>query len=163
MSPDRRHPWGGSGLATKFGLKGDFEITTTVEILAREVPQAGYGAGVRLYINKKDSRIGATLCRMVRPGGKEIVLWDFTEEKGQEKTPSVLEGTKPCKTDKVKLRLKRTGVTLQYLWAPADSDEFSEIKSVECGDHPVHRVTLTAINGKQPISLEARLIDFRIK
>jgi hypothetical protein len=42
------HPWGGVGVRTAFGLRGDFEVTATYEILQADPPTDGFGVGVAM-------------------------------------------------------------------------------------------------------------------
>jgi serine/threonine protein kinase len=164
LPPDFKHPWGGTGLTTKFGLEGDFEITTTVEILNADTPRTGYGAGLRFYINKADSREGASFCRLVRPGDKQLLICDRLVETIKDGKSNVrgAEFPVPCTETKLQMRLKRKGTTLYYLWAPAGSKTFIEAHRVEFGSQPIKQITLTVINSQQPINVSVRLIDLRV-
>lgn len=160
---DWEHPFGGVGVSTTFGLKGDFEITTTFEILEAETPPAGFGVGVTLRVVKAEpSNELANLSRVVRAKDRQVVLWSRSVEIPGAK-PKYPEGAVPC-TDKVgRLRLKRVGPMLHYLWAPGtEGGEFKEIKNLEFGDNDIKRVVLVGFNGRQPANADVRFFDLRI-
>lgn len=155
------HPWGGIGFRTSFGFGGDFEVTLAFEILNADTPPQGYGVGVCLYLAKPGG--GASLCRLRRKGGSEVLLWDQAFEVEGKKSPKVIEGLVP-RADKIgRLRLRRCGTTLQYLWAPGlEGGAFEQVHQVDFGDGPIDRVRLAAVTGRQPCNLDLRLIDFQI-
>ena len=69
--PSKRPDLGPVGLSLATALRGDFEVTTTFEILKAEEPKTGHGVGVLLAITPA-ARIG----RLVRADGRQVVLWD---------------------------------------------------------------------------------------
>jgi hypothetical protein len=159
------HPWGGVGFKTSFVFRGDFEVTTAVEILEAETPPSGYGVGVGIRVNKADpSPEGATLGRMVRAGGRQVLVWDRSVEVPGKAVPETHEGEAPCTDKVVRLRLKREGATLSYLWAPgAAGGDFQEIHQEEFGAEDIKSVWLTAKTGRQPCNVDVRLLDLRIR
>jgi len=107
-------------LRTKFGLQGDFEITTTVEILQAESPASAgsIGVGVTLYVEKVDPPgEGTNVGRLMRAEGKDLIMWDrkFVIAGGE---PRYDGGDQRCTEKFVRLRLVRKGSQLFYLWAP---------------------------------------------
>jgi hypothetical protein len=149
------HPWGGVGFRTSFGFVGDFEVTATVEVLQAETPPAGYGVGVALYVAKPGG--GATIGRMLRAGNNQVILWDVTN-------PPNEIGEVPCSDNVVRLRLKRTGTILHYLWAPGtEGGDFQEIQQVEFGSAEIDWVRLSALTGRMPCAADVRLLDLRIR
>jgi hypothetical protein len=158
------HPWGGVGFRTSFGFKGDFEVTTTYEILQAEAPPAGgFGVGVCLYVAKPGTAGGSSLARLVRAGDTQVVFWDFDRGEGAPK-PRWDGGMDHC-ADKVgRLRMKRTGTMLHHLWASGtQGDDFKEINQSEFGDDEIARVRLCALTGRQPCDVSVRLLDLRIR
>jgi hypothetical protein len=157
------HPWGGVGFRTAFGFAGDFEVTLTMELLEAESPPSGYGVGVCLYVAKPETTGGATIARLVRAGDNQVVLWDLADTP-EAAEPRHEEGTFPS-TDKAgRLRLKRTGTTLHYLWAPGiEGNAFEEIHQCEFGNDDIVRVRLAALTGRQPCGVDVRLVDFRVR
>ncbi|HTU23034.1 MAG TPA: DUF1583 domain-containing protein [Gemmataceae bacterium] len=158
------HPWGGVGFQTAFGIGGDFEVTAALEILHADSPPSGYGVGARLRVKKANpSPEGATFCRSVRARGKQILLWDRSVGQPGEK-PRTTEGSVPCAETVGRLRLKRTGTTLHYLWAAGTrGDVFQEIHQCEFGAEDIQNVQLGVITGLKPCDVDVRLIDLRIR
>ncbi len=80
------HPWGGVGLRTAFGFKGDFEVTTTIAMLRTEAPNPGefngVGSGVTLYVAKVGGG-GASVSRMAVPDGDKkdvpVIAWEWNK------------------------------------------------------------------------------------
>jgi predicted Zn finger-like uncharacterized protein len=164
---DFKHPFGGIGVRTTFGVGGDFEITTTAELVEADAPPAGaYGVGVTLRIEKAEpSPDFINLARMVRNGDKHIVLWEESIGPMNENR-KIRAGAAPCPDKTVKLRMKRTGTTLQMSWAPAapaGADDFQEIKSLEFGADDIKRISLIGYNSRQPpLKLNALFRDLRV-
>jgi hypothetical protein len=157
------HPWGGVGFRTAFGFAGDFEVTLTMELLEAESPLAGYGVGVCLYVAKPGTTGGATIARVVRAGDNQVVLWDLADTP-EDANPHHEEGVSPSAEKVGRLRLKRTGTTLHYLWAPGiDGDAFEEIHQCEFGKDQIDRIRLAALTGRQPCGVDVRLLDFRVR
>src|SRR5262249_39251753 len=62
-----------------------------------------------------------------------------------------------------RLRLKRTGEVLSYLWAAGASDDFHEINRCDFWKDEIREIRLTAANDRSPCKLDVRLIDLRIR
>ncbi len=156
------HPFGGIGYLIEQGFEGDFEVTATVEVLHADPPESGYGVGVVLVVNKAGSAHGewASLGRQNRAQSGEV-LYSAT---GQDLPPGYEGHEEPC-TDRVgKLRLKRAGTTLSYLWAPGPKGEtFRTIHERDFGPEPIKSVRLTAVTGREPCKVDVRLIDVQIR
>jgi serine/threonine protein kinase/DNA-directed RNA polymerase subunit RPC12/RpoP len=157
------HPFGGVGYLIKQGFQGDFEVTATVEVLHADPPdsaESGYGVGVILAVNKGDPAHGdwTSVGRQKRAQSGDV-LNCYRSVNG-----TVEANEEPC-TDRVgKLRLKRTGATLSYLWAPGLKGEaFRTIRQWEFGPEPIQSVRLTAVTGRQPCKVDVRLIDVQIR
>lgn len=107
------------GVTLTTALVGDFEVTASVEIVKADDPPAGtYGVGVQMTADET-ARIG----RLSRPKGAEVVMWD--QWTGDEKKPTFIGGSVVCIAKEVRLRIKRKGNMLSYLWAPVGTgDDF---------------------------------------
>jgi hypothetical protein len=151
------HVYGGVGFRTAFGFKGDFEVTTAMELLDATMTKAGVGTGVEMYVAKNGGG-GASVFRQLRPGsGASVIRWM------SDKNPGVVEGSVPCEDKVGRLRLKRTGNTLAYLWAPGlDGDNFQEVQKLDFGTTDIDRVRVGVLNGRQKTPLDARLVFFRV-
>lgn len=159
--PRDRDDFSPVGLSMPLALAGDFEITTAFEILQADEPAPGrltYGVGVLMSVNEA-ARVGY-LSRATR----QVVTWDrWATVAGK---PQFLNGALPCMAKVGRLRLKRTGTTLLFLWAPAtEGDNFAEIHQCEFGadDITLLRLELTADTGGQAGSLDVRLLDLKIR
>jgi hypothetical protein len=153
------HPWGGVGFTTAFGITGDFETTITFEILHADTPPKGYGVGVEHYIGKRDGG-GAFISRLVRPTGEQMVLWGTLEPKGQGK----LVNESPCMETVGRLRLRRTGTTLHYLWGSGtQGEDFQEKQQLEFGTADIEVIRVTALTGRTPSKVEARILDLGVR
>jgi hypothetical protein len=154
------------GIATGFEFGGDFEITTTFEILQAVPPPAGYGVGVTLVVKKAPPVRGeAAVGRVVRPGARDLVIWDrLLDQPGPDGKPVSEAGFSPRAAKVGRLRLKRTGATLHYLWAAGTTgDEFEEIHQGEFGREDLGRVIVSGVTGRQPRDLDARILDLRVR
>jgi Protein of unknown function (DUF1583) len=160
----RIHAFGGVGCRTSFSIKGDFEITGTFEILQADEPPKGisFGVGASLRVQQADpAPEGATIARVVRAGGKQILVWDRVPDKGGKNAG----GVHPCKDNLVRLRLKRTGTTLHYLWAPGlAGDNFQEIHAYKnFGDSDIVAARMNVLTGREPCNVDVRFIDLRVR
>ena len=84
--PKDRKDLGQVTIGMRTGIQGDFEITATLEILNADRPKDGFGVGAFLFINKVDPEAeGATLGRITKPNGNEVIFWDqgFGKKKGE--------------------------------------------------------------------------------
>jgi hypothetical protein len=147
------------GLSLPMAIRGDFEVTTTFEILRAEAPPpefGGYGVGILLRVNP-DVGIG----RYVQGGGRQVLVWDrWTAGDGGRKLQTEAVPS-PAKISRI--RLQRTGNTLHYLWsAEPTGDRFEEIHQSEYPDE-VKVVRLIAETGKQACELDVRLRDLRVR
>jgi hypothetical protein len=150
------------GLTMPLTVAGDFEITTTLEILEADEPDPDtrtYGVGVLLSLNQA-ARIG----RLSRAQGKQVVTWDrWGEVAGKRK---FLVGDAPCSDKGVRLRLKRVGTNLDFLWAPEGAgDRFTSIHQCEFGADDITelRWELNPQLGDRPALLDFRLVDLTVR
>ncbi len=150
-----QHALGGVGFVTAFGLKGDFEVTTSFEILAADQPPVGgYGIGFSLYAEKADG-VAAIISRMTKPGDKQIILCvaELTGSSGV-----------PCTDKLLRLRLQRIGDTVSYYWAPGSAgDNFKKIKDAPFDGTDVKRIKLVALNGLTFSNVDVRLFDITVR
>jgi serine/threonine protein kinase len=164
--PKNRNDLEGVGIYTAFETGGDFEITTTFEILQAEIPPPSFGVGVILVVKKaQPSRGAASISRLARVKDRQVLVWDRSvEQPDPNGSPKMESGSSLC-TDKVgRLRLQRTKTTLHYLWAPGTSgDDFQEIHQCEFGSEDIGRVIVSGVTGRKPCELDLRLIDLRIR
>jgi serine/threonine protein kinase len=159
------HPRGGVGLLSNFGFRGDFEVTTTVEILHADEPQEGWGVGAGIRINMADPHgPGATIVHLSRAGIGEVIFWDRWMKAPGNQDDDTDKGVVPCKDHLLRLRLKRTGSTLSYLWAPGkDGADFQEIHHCKVATDDVQSLRLSALTGRLPYNVDVRFLNLRIR
>src|SRR5262249_22989967 len=116
------------GFVPHFGVRGDFEITLSFEILRIDKPASGTGAGVSIWIRTTSATDeAATIGRAVRSGGEQVFFSHRAStpiEKKREHHSGKPLATE-CRTGK--LRLTRNGPMLSYLVAEGDGNEFREL------------------------------------
>jgi hypothetical protein len=151
-------------LIARVGVQGDFEITATIEILHAETPRDGFGVGASLFINKVDPPTeAASVGRLLRPSGEEILFWDQGFGKPGEQLQFDFE-SRPCSDKHLRLRLKRTGSHLAYFFgAGLKGESFEALHPKNFGLNDIERVLLRVTTGRQPHSVDARLINLRIR
>ncbi len=151
-----KHALGGVGFVTAFGLKGDFEVTTSFEILAADSPlqPKDYGVGFSLYAEKADG-VAVIISRMTKPGDKQIIL---------SVAESVGSSSVPCTDKMIRMRLQRIGDIISYYWAPGlVGDNFKKIKEVPFDKTDIKRVKVVALNGRTSSNIDVRLFDITVR
>ena len=159
------HPPGGVGVKSAFGLRGDFDATTTFEILRADngpkAPPDRIGVGVSFAIDLAGYPAfeqTASFLRVLNPNGKQVVQWNWKHD-GRVDSSNLL-----CADKVVRLRLKRTGSSLYWFWAPGtEGDEFQEVFRCEFGSGDIDRIRLTAVTGQKPVNVEVRWLDLRVR
>jgi hypothetical protein len=155
------HPLNGVGVASSTVIHGDFEVTATVEVIDLEPPKGGPGAGVGLSVDAPTKQ--QQLRRVVGAKGRHSIMWTGYHSPNK-KNPEWTQAAAPCAENVLRMRLKRTGTTLHYLWAPgAAGDEFVEVHQQEFGNDDIEHVRLFAMNGRQACLVDVRLLDLRIR
>ena len=151
-------------MGTRTGIQGDFEITATLEILHADQPKDGFGVGASLFINKVDPAAeGATLGRLVRPKGKQVVFWDQGFGKKKDELQFDIE-YRPYSENQMRLRLNRAGTQLSYLLGKGlQGENFDELPTKEFGGNDIEKVIVRVTTGKQPVLVDVRLIELRIR
>ena len=154
--PDGRQTFGW-GVAGRFMLSGDFEVTGTYELITTEPPTQGGGIGVALNLEhgKKFAKIG----RFRRS-------WDGDQCVAESRVgiPDQFRAQhEPTQTRTGQLRFVRKGAMLHFLVADAPGAEFREILQTEFGDEDLDMVRFIANNNKSPTALDIRLLDLTIR
>ncbi len=139
-------------IETKFGLRGDFDVRASFEVLSIQKPTIGFGVGPELlvkppgdwdklasvsrFVNPKDTIISAVFLRKI--DGETIVQGNWPQT-------MIKKGT---------FRLVRTGPTMHYLIANGDSQDFVELFQAEFGTEDLEMVRLGAVTGRSPSSAD---------
>ncbi|HTU93194.1 MAG TPA: DUF1583 domain-containing protein, partial [Gemmataceae bacterium] len=143
------------GLVSQFGIRGDFEITMTFEILRLDKPAGGNGAGVSIYVSTASlTQEAATLGRFIRPDGDQVFLCHrATTPPGEERRH---EGkSSPTTALSGNLRLVRKGTALSYQVAEGNRSEFQELYQTEWAAEDLETIRFAADNGGSPTVIDA--------
>ncbi|MCI0681615.1 MAG: sigma-70 family RNA polymerase sigma factor [Gemmataceae bacterium] len=176
----------GTGLVTDFGVKGDFEITVSFEML-REPAAKDSGPNTELslvivprHTPEPDVWVKANQNRasLARQGETPFSLRRFvamsttwneetvTDQWGNELLhlkETVTPVDFPTGATKGRLRLVRSGSFLFYCVAEGDSDTFRTLRKTEFGTADLKNVRILASTGGPRASLDVRLTDWRIR
>jgi RNA polymerase sigma factor (sigma-70 family) len=164
--PKNRKKGDGASVGTTFLLRGDFEITSTFEILTAETPPPSYGVGVTLLVRAMEpSRKTAAVCRLARSNGRQVASWDRSfDELDSEGKPRTEGGASVCVEKVGRLRLRRVKSVLFFSWAPGtNGGEFTQIHQSEFGTEDIGRVLVSGVTGRRPCDLDIRILDLRIR
>jgi hypothetical protein len=148
-----------AGLATRFSVKGDFEIDVGYEILHREVPAAGSGQGLEIYLNTDTPTEKALVFyRIGRPKEGEVYMCDRKETvAGKRET---VRRTFPTASQSGRLRLGRRGTEVTFAAAEAGSMDFQELCRYEWGEMDAG-VAIRGWGSHSPVDL--RITQVRIQ
>jgi hypothetical protein len=160
----------GTGLASTFGVKGDFEITVAFEIL-HETPPApptpgGPDRQTRFTLGVPLDREGfnmTTFSRRIRANSDTqflawVTLWDEAVGKNRQKARGF-----PTKAMTGRLRLVRTGPTLSYAAAEGPGGEFVVLQEYPFGVEDLKHVGLVGATDDAEGSLDVRVTDFHVR
>ena len=139
-------------IETKFGLRGDFDVRASFEVLSIQRPTVGFGVGPELlvkppgdwdklasvsrFVNPKDTIISAVYLRKI--DGETVVRGNWPQT-------MIKKGT---------FRLVRTGPTMHYLIANGDSQEFVELFQAAFGTEDLEMARFGAVTGGSPSSAD---------
>ena len=148
------------GVATKFSVAGDFEVTVGYELIQVDQPDEGYGAGLALFLDKGGTKERAILARRRLPDGRSILRANLIRPEG--KKTKYDHKNIVVQANRGRLRFVRTGSTLRYLFADGDSEQFREVRTIEFGTAPV-RVRVCASTGRSTKPLVVCLTELSIR
>ncbi|NQT17052.1 MAG: DUF1583 domain-containing protein [Planctomycetes bacterium] len=149
------------GVMAKFDVEGDFEITAGYTIESMPIPKGDSNTGLKLTVREVGEQQCATVGHWVSRAG-----WFFKASK------SVMQESGKYKHDvratpgvstSGKLRLVRTGSTLQYLVAEAPGDEFVELRTLEFGPANLNRIDLAVQTGGSLQGIDVVFTDLDIQ
>jgi hypothetical protein len=148
------------GVAPKFRVKGDCEITTSYELLKADRPAKGYGQGVSLYITTTPSKDAVMLANFYRVDEGHV----YTCERLTGPNTNRRRIMKPFPTDARagKLRLVRRGAFVTCLVAEGNND-FRELHQFELGLEELSLVRAAAHTNDPALPVEVRIHDFEIR
>jgi hypothetical protein len=155
----------GTGVLTTFGVRGDFEITISFEILQQPKPEETIGQ-TRLSLAlsmDQPARNMATCSRMIlRQYGNQFAGWMTRWDEAAGK-PRARFDRVPAQALTGRLRMVRSGATLFHDVAEGDDAEFTRIAEHPFGDDDLQDVRIAAATGGPEAALDVRVLDLRIR
>jgi Protein of unknown function (DUF1583) len=152
------------GLCTRFGVRGDFEISMTFEILRIDKPPRGNGAGASIWVSMASStRDAAGVARLVRPGGEQAFTTFWAKTPVGQKREYYGGKSLSAQTQSGKLRLVRKGAELTFLIAQSPTSAFQELYKSDWGTDDLDIVRFAAEDGGSPALVDVRIKDVRIR
>jgi DNA-directed RNA polymerase subunit RPC12/RpoP len=144
-----------TGVASRFAVKGDFEITLRYEIL-----KEGQGTGLFLGVDLNTlSYNRATLTRGLRDS-RQFLSWFQLSREGSDKPYRDELRVFPSAGMAARLRLVRTGSVLAHYVAEGAGDNFILLRHHPFGTEDVKAVRL---GGQTSGTLDARIIDVHVR
>jgi serine/threonine protein kinase len=158
----------GTGLASNFSVKGDFQITLGYEILKEPEPaDAGQGTGVYLWVDLEAPAIDRAMLFRETRGDRRFAVGYYVSPRDVDKPAGQQpkwEGCPPLPTAAPagRLRLVRTGPLLSCYVAENGSEEFTLLHQHPFGTEDVRYVRIGGVTGGPNASLDARFTDLRV-
>jgi hypothetical protein len=151
------------GLIARSGIRGDFEITLSFEVLKVDRPTQGHGAGISIWITlPTPTRDAATLAWLFNPDGERFLVANRAANAASGERE--YHGATPVPTNISfgRLRLARKDATLTYAVAEGASRDFQEIYQTEWSSADVETIRFAADTGGSPTSVDVRLREIAI-
>ena len=162
LSPNRKREEG-AGVATRFRISGDFEITLSYALLSSENPEKGFGAGMKVWLKVGDHpKQNITLAHFRRPKSDNQIVALVTTFDAENNKSLDTNSFDPAGTAG-RMRLVRTGSTLKLLAADGESDEFKEVHHAEVGTEDVQAIRIQATSSGAPVSVSVRLSHLTVR
>jgi hypothetical protein len=152
MAPDEKSKKTQVGYATRFAVKGDFEITVGYKLRQIARPEKGYGTGLMVKLFKTDNE-RANFSRSMKADGEQKLSTAMWVKKKDAWTPLVERV--PSEESSGELKLVRKNATLTFLVKEGDALEFKELRQVRFGPEPLKRIEIMADTGgdQQPVKV----------
>ncbi|HTU91287.1 MAG TPA: DUF1583 domain-containing protein, partial [Gemmataceae bacterium] len=152
-----------TGLVANFPVSGDFEITTSYELLKADKPANGSGVGVQLYIVMESPTQEAILFGRFHAPHLGHVYTCARLGTNAEGERQYVPTSFPAPTNAGRLRLTRNGSRVICLAAESDGDDFQPIHEFELGAADLSVVRVAADTGNSNNPVVVRIGDFEIR
>jgi hypothetical protein len=151
----------GPTVGTKFGVRGDFEITAAFEAVSREHPKVGWGMGPELFVKPAGGWDKfASMGRFLRIDDTVICMVHGFKA-GEEKKMDAF--TVAGESVACRFRLIRQGATLYFQVAEGESDAFLDLFQTEFGTEDLELVRLSAATGGSQNAVDVLWKDLSIR
>ena len=151
----------GPSVATKFGVRGDFEITAAFEALSREHPKVGWGIGPELYIKPPGGwEKFASMGRFLRISDTVYCMVHGFKAGDEKKMDAFVV---PNEAVSGRFRLIRKGATVYFQAAEGQSEAFRELFQTEFGTQDLEFVRISVTTGESQNPADALWKDLSIR
>ena len=155
-----------TGIATPMGVRGDFEITASFEILREPATEDTGESGTRLSLGIFQDTPRANVASVTRSVGAKVgpafVAWEslWNDETGK---PDKKSKVVPTDAMAGRLRLVRTGSVLSYYVAKDSDRDFTLLQQYAFGTADLKEVRVTTSTGGPRAALDVRFTDLRVR
>jgi len=156
----------GTGVATRFSIKGDFEITMSYEIIKEPEPEeGGIGTGLFLWVDLDSPELKRAIVTRAVWEKKTYYTWLHlvSAVPGNPATEELRLYPVASAATTGRLRLVRTGAVLSHYAAEGSSGEFRLLRQHAFGTADVKRAVFGGQTGGPQAALDFRVTDVRIR
>jgi hypothetical protein len=150
-----------TGVQARFRVKGDFQITTSFELINAPTPVNAWCVGVHLHARFDDpAETSPFVGRYNRQDGNWFTcdLGKFDENHRRD----IKEWQFPSEAKAGRLRMTRRAGTITYSTAEAGSDDFHDLCDRDVGTADIRILRLQAENKRSDAPLDVRFLDLEI-
>ena len=151
----------GPAVATKFGIRGDFEITATFEVLSNCARTSAMG-WARTWSSSRRER-GTSSRRSLASARPTTRSSRWSTRRRSERRRSGTPRLHPTQATSGRLRLVRVGPTLHYQLAEGDAKIFHEMFVSEYGAEDLEFVRLSATTGGSKKAVDLLWKDLSVR
>ena len=154
-----------TGVGTRFGIHGDFEITAGFQILQMPTPADAGPVGTRFSIMTSMQTQQPSLARVtraVRGGGDQFISWQSLWNNAIGKKQDQIKADSAT-ANSGRLRLVRTGALLSYFKAEGADENFIILAQFPSTPEAVTRASLVGQTGGPKAHLDVIFTDLRIR
>jgi WD40 repeat protein len=150
----------GTGLATNFPIKGDFEITMGYEVLQEPPAADGQGTGLYLWVDLDTPDLRRAI---LTRAGRQYSTWLHLVNEAAGLPPTQELRVFPAKSKTGRLRLVRAGSTVAHYVAEEAGDNFTLLRQHRLGPEDVRSVRIGGHTGGPRATLDFRVTGLRIR
>ena len=151
----------GPAVATKFAIRGDFEITATFEVLSKLRPDVGYGMGADMVI--KPPGVWDKFASISRFSKTDDTVFSMVHKDKVGEKENWNAKIHPTQATSGRLRLVRVGPTLHYQLAEGDAKIFHEMFVSEYGAEDLEFVRISATTGGSKKAVDLLWKDLSVR
>lgn len=151
-----------AGLATRFMIEGDFEITMRYEFVDVPQPEKGYGAGVVMRMSRPDQSLTQVgIGRRKRQDGSD--KFNAIVAVNVDGKPKTNQAFLDAKSKRGGLRFVRKGTSLVCMVVDGDGEAFQELRRVEFDAEPIKSISVLgdtgALGGRAAVRITSLTVE----